>query len=91
MNPRFLPLIWVATALIAAQTWGQTRKARLIIMTFRLLALFTWFLLQESAYAQGQINLNNRGLAQVYDATGKPLTGIRRSRFLGENRATQIG
>ena len=44
-------------------------------MTFRLLALFTWFLLQESAYAQGQIDLNNRGLALVNDASGKPLTG----------------
>ena len=91
MTHRFLSFGWVVAALIAIPTWGQTRKARLIIMTFRLLALFTWFLLQESAYAQGQIDLNNRGLAQVYDATGKPLTGIRRSRFLGENRATQIG
>ena len=44
-------------------------------MTFRLLALLTWFLLQESASAQGQINLNNRGLAQVFDASGKPITG----------------
>ena len=75
MNLRFLPLIWVVAALIAIPTWGQTRKARLIIMTFRLLALLTWFLLQESAYAQGQIDLNNRGLALVNDASGKPLTG----------------
>ena len=75
MNLRFLPLIWVVAAFIASQTRGQTRKARLIIMTFRLLALFTWFLLQESAYAQGQIDLNNRGLALVNDASGKPLTG----------------
>ena len=75
MNLRFLPLIWVVAALIAIPTWGQTRKARLIIMTFRLLALLTWCLLQESAYAQGQIDLNNRGLALVNDASGKPLTG----------------
>ena len=54
---------------------GPDRKTRLIIMTFRLLALLTCFLLQESASAQGQINLNNRGLAQVFDASGKPITG----------------
>ena len=28
-----------------------------------------------SAFGQGQINLNNRGLALVNDASGKPLTG----------------
>ena len=31
--------------------------------------------LAVSAFGQGQINLNNRGLALVNDATGKPLTG----------------
>ena len=54
---------------------GPDRKTRLIIMTFRLLALLTCFLLQESASAQGEINLNNRGLAQVFNASSKPITG----------------
>jgi hypothetical protein len=31
--------------------------------------------LAVSAFGQGQINLNNRGLALVNDAAGKPLTG----------------
>jgi hypothetical protein len=31
--------------------------------------------LAVSAFGQGQINLNNRGLALVNDASGKPLTG----------------
>jgi len=31
--------------------------------------------LAVSAFGQGQINLNNRGLALVNDSTGKPLTG----------------
>jgi len=29
------------------------------------------------AFGQGLIDLNNRGMAQVFDATGKPLTGTR--------------
>jgi hypothetical protein len=37
-----------------------------------VVAWFTWIL---SALGQGQINLNNRGLALVNDSTGKPLTG----------------
>ena len=37
-----------------------------------ILAWFTWVI---SALGQGQIDLNNRGLAQVFDSTGKPLTG----------------
>jgi hypothetical protein len=37
-----------------------------------ILAWFTWVV---SALGQGQIDLNNRGLAQVVDSTGKPLTG----------------
>ena len=37
-----------------------------------ILAWFTWVV---SALGQGQIDLNNRGLTQVVDSTGKPLTG----------------
>ena len=37
-----------------------------------VVAWFAWIL---SALGQGQINLNNRGLALVNDSTGKPLTG----------------
>lgn len=44
-------------------------------MISRFAALLLWSLSIATALGQGQINLNNRGLAQVYDATGKPLTG----------------
>ena len=43
-----------------------------MIKRLYVVAWFTWIL---SALGQGQINLNNRGLALVNDATGKPLTG----------------
>jgi len=39
------------------------------------LSVIAWFAWIVSALGQGQINLNNRGLALVNDATGKPLTG----------------
>ena len=41
----------------------------------RLAALLLWCSLLASAFGQGQFNLNNRGLAQVFDVAGKPLTG----------------
>ena len=44
-------------------------------MLSRFASLLLWCLLLAPAFGQGQINLNNRGLAQVFDATGKPLTG----------------
>ena len=44
-------------------------------MIYRFAALFLWFHLLAPAFGQGLINLNNRGLAMVYDATGKALTG----------------
>ena len=44
-------------------------------MNIRLVALAIWLGLVASANGQGQIDLNNRGLALVKDATGKPLTG----------------
>ncbi len=44
-------------------------------MISRFAALLLWCSLLASAFGQGQINLNNRGLAQVFDAAGKPLTG----------------
>lgn len=39
------------------------------------LSVLAWFAWIVSALGQGQINLNNRGLALVTDSTGKPLTG----------------
>ena len=39
------------------------------------LSVLAWFAWIVSAFGQGQINLNNRGLALVTDSTGKPLTG----------------
>ena len=39
------------------------------------LSVLAWFAWIVSALGQGQINLNNRGLALVNDSTGKPLTG----------------
>ena len=39
------------------------------------LSVLAWFAWMVSALGQGQINLNNRGLALVNDASGKPLTG----------------
>jgi pimeloyl-ACP methyl ester carboxylesterase len=44
-------------------------------MITRFASLLLWWLLITPTFGQGQINLNNRGLAQVYDTTGKPLTG----------------
>jgi pimeloyl-ACP methyl ester carboxylesterase len=44
-------------------------------MLSRFASLLLWCILLVPAFGQGQINLNNRGLAQVFDATGKPLTG----------------
>jgi pimeloyl-ACP methyl ester carboxylesterase len=44
-------------------------------MLSRFASLLLWCLLLAPAFGQGQINLSNRGLAQVFDATGKPLTG----------------
>jgi pimeloyl-ACP methyl ester carboxylesterase len=44
-------------------------------MISRFAALLLWCLSIAPAFGQGLINLNNRGLAQVYDATGKQLTG----------------
>jgi len=44
-------------------------------MLSRFAALLLWSLSIATALGQGQINLNNRGLAQVFDAAGKPLTG----------------
>jgi len=44
-------------------------------MLSRFASLLLWCLLLAPAFGQGLISLNNRGLAQVFDATGKPLTG----------------
>jgi hypothetical protein len=46
-------------------------------MISRFAALLLWCSLLASAFGQGLIDLNNRGMAQVFDATGKPLTGTR--------------
>ena len=51
------------------------RKPLRRTMLSRFAALLLWCLLLAPAFGQGQINLNNRGLAQVFDATGKPITG----------------
>ena len=44
-------------------------------MISRFAALILWCLLLTPAFGQGGIDLNNRGLALVYDDVGKPLTG----------------
>ncbi|MFM7803652.1 MAG: hypothetical protein ACKPGK_04070, partial [Verrucomicrobiota bacterium] len=46
-------------------------------MISRAVAWILGCFLLAPAFGQGLIDLNNRGMAQVFDATGKPLTGTR--------------